>query len=33
MIKYVIIVLLCFAGLYLIWAFRNSDSGFEEIEE
>lgn len=31
MFKDIIHSALWFAGLYLIWAFRNSDSEFEEI--
>jgi len=31
-IKYVILTILCFAGIYFIWAFLNSDSEFEDIE-
>ena len=27
-----ILIVLCFAGIYLIWAFLNSDSEFEYIE-
>ena len=31
MFKVIILSVLWFAGIYLIWAFRNSDSEFEEI--
>lgn len=30
--NYIILTLFWFAGIYIIWAFRNSNSDFEEIE-
>ena len=32
MVNYIILSVFWFAGIYLIWAFRNSDSDFEEIK-
>lgn len=30
--KYIVPIVLCFIGIYLIWAFLDSDSEFEDIE-
>ena len=31
-IKYIVLTVLCIIGIYLIWAFLDSDTEFEEIE-
>ena len=31
-IKYFALTVLCFVGIYLIWAFLDSDTEFEDIE-